>query len=109
PQGDVHRQRDLRPQARIEPAVKHAGPAALDTIDDLLARVRVNAGLTEKKRGTFYRKSSAFLHFHEDPAGMFADLKVAGDFVRFRVATRKEQAAFLREVAAALGDTPTSG
>jgi hypothetical protein len=36
---------------------------------------------------------------------MFADLKRGGDFQRFRVSTRKEQAAFLREVAAALGDT----
>ena len=31
-------------------------------------------GLIEKKRGVFYRKSRAFLHFHEDPKGMFADL-----------------------------------
>lgn len=85
--------------------MKHAGPAALDTIDDLLARVRAHAALQERKRGTFYWKSSAFLHFHEDPEGMFADLKLRGDFQRFRVSTRKEQAAFLKEVAAALGDT----
>jgi hypothetical protein len=82
--------------------MKHAGPAALDDIDPLLAKIRQHAELTERKRGTFYRKSNAFLHFHEDPAGMFADLKIDGEFERFRVSTRAEQAAFLRELATAL-------
>jgi len=85
--------------------MKHAGPEALDGIDDLLAKVRRHAILRERKRGSFYLKSSGFLHFHEDPAGMFADLKIAGEFRRFRVSTRKEQQEFLRRVAAALGDT----
>ncbi|MFI5315019.1 MAG: hypothetical protein ACHQ6T_04925 [Myxococcota bacterium] len=83
--------------------MKHAGPAALDQIEGLLAKVRKHAPpLNERKRGIFYCKSSALLHFHEDPAGMFADLKIDGDFERFRVATRAEQAAFLRELARAL-------
>jgi hypothetical protein len=86
--------------------MKHAGDAALDTIDELLVKIRAAAAdLKEKKRGTFYRKSSAFLHFHEDPAGMFADLKLGSDFQRFRVSTGREQAAFLRELSRALGDT----
>jgi hypothetical protein len=82
--------------------VRHAGSAALDELEDLLLKVRAHETLLEKKRGTFYRKSSAFLHFHEDPAGMFADLKVGGDWARFRVSTAKERAAFLREVARVL-------
>jgi hypothetical protein len=82
--------------------MKHAGPAALDQLDDLLARIRKHTDLREKSRGCFYRKSSAFLHFHEDPKGMFADLKVAGEFERFRVSTRAERAAFLRTLAAEL-------
>ena len=85
--------------------MKHAGAEALDTIEELLAKVRRHPDLVERKRGTFYRKSSAFLHFHEDPGGMFADLKLDGDFQRFRVSTRREQGAFLHRVAAALGDT----
>lgn len=76
--------------------MKHAGPAALDQLDDLLAKIRAHAELREKSRGTFYRKSNAFLHFHEDPDGLFADLKVAGDFRRFRVSTQAERTAFLR-------------
>ena len=54
--------------------MKHARDQDLDRIDDLLAQVRTLPGLVEKKRGVFYRKSRGFLHFHEDPKGMFADL-----------------------------------
>jgi hypothetical protein len=78
--------------------VKHAGTEALDQIDGLLAKLRGHETLLEKQRGTFYRKGSALLHFHEDPEGMFADLKIDGEFERFRVSTVREQAAFLREV-----------
>lgn len=54
--------------------MRHARDQDLDRIEDLLASLRALPGLTEKKRGVFYRKSRAFLHFHEDPKGMFADL-----------------------------------
>lgn len=82
--------------------MKHAGREALDALEDLLVKLRRHAALSERKRGTFYRKSSAFLHFHEDPAGLFADLKVRGDFARFRVGTARERAALLRAVAGEL-------
>jgi hypothetical protein len=54
--------------------------------------------LKERKRGAFYRKSAGFLHFHEDPAGLFADLKVGGDWERFRVSTPEEQSDLLARV-----------
>jgi hypothetical protein len=54
--------------------MRHARDADLDRLEDLLAQLRTLPGLTEKKRGVFYRKSRAFLHFHEDPRGMFADI-----------------------------------
>ena len=82
--------------------MKHAGPSALDEIEPLLAKIRKLEGLKEPRRGTFYRGPSAFLHFHEDPAGMFADIKLDGDFQRFRVSTRKEIDAFLARAARAL-------
>jgi hypothetical protein len=83
--------------------VKHAGPAALDQLEDLLARLRELEGLVERKRGLFYRKSSAFLHFHEDAAGLFADAKLDGrEFARSRVSTAAERAALLRAVKSAL-------
>ena len=83
--------------------MKHAGPDALGELEPLLREIRKIEieGLTEKKRGTFYYRGSAMLHFHEDPLGFFADLKVDGDFIRFAVNTKREEAEFLRRTGAA--------
>jgi hypothetical protein len=83
--------------------MKHAGPAALDRLEPLLERVRALPGLKETSRGVFYRKGRAFLHFHEDPAGLFADVRFAGaDFERLRVETVEEQAALFARLASVL-------
>jgi hypothetical protein len=84
--------------------MRHAREAALDTIEDLLVAIRRHQSLTERKRGAFYQKSAGFVHFHEDPAGMFADLKVAGEWKRLRVTTRREQKQFLSELSSVLRD-----
>jgi hypothetical protein len=65
--------------------MKHAGVAALADIAGLLAQLRALPGMVEKKPGIFYRRGQAFLHFHEDPAGMFMDVRVGGDWARFAV------------------------
>ena len=67
--------------------MKHATASSLDQLDPLLGQLRDIAGLKEKQRGIFYVKSKAFLHFHEDPAGLFADLRVARDWERYPVTT----------------------
>src|SRR5208282_1000070 len=82
--------------------MKHAGPQALDQLEPILAEIRRLEGLREKKRGAFYRGSSGFLHFHEDPAGFFADLKIGGDFARFPINSKSQTQTFLRRAAAAL-------
>ena len=82
--------------------MRHATPEGLDQLEPFLARLRELPGLTEKKRGVFYRRSTAFLHFHEDPSGFYADLRLAGDFERFRVETRAEQDALITNVRACL-------
>ena len=82
--------------------MKHAGPRALDELEPLLREIRKIEGPAEKKRGTFYYRGNAMLHFHEDPLGIFADLKVHGEFVRLAVNTKREEAEFLRRAAAAL-------
>jgi hypothetical protein len=79
--------------------MKHAGAETLDTLADLLDEIRRQAELREPKRGTFYRKSSGFLHFHEDPAGLFADLKLGSEYQRFRVNTPAERRALLQRIA----------
>jgi hypothetical protein len=57
--------------------MRHARDEDLDRIEPLLERIRAaGAGvLREKKRGCFYLRSKGFLHFHEDPKGMFADIE----------------------------------
>jgi hypothetical protein len=78
--------------------MKHASDAALDALDSLLAEVRQCQGLIEKKRGIFYRKSKAFLHFHEDPGGLFADLRQSDDWQRFPVNSPAEQEVLLQAI-----------
>ncbi|HEY2989099.1 MAG TPA: hypothetical protein VGL11_15310 [Candidatus Binatia bacterium] len=47
----------------------------------------------------FYLKSKAFLHFHDDPAGIFADVKLdLANYSRCRATTRREQEGLLRRI-----------
>jgi hypothetical protein len=83
--------------------VRHAGAAALDSIEDLLVEIRAYPGLRERKLGVFYHRSSAFLHFHEDPQGMFADLKLGDRFTRFAVSAPADRRRFVDALAVAAG------
>lgn len=67
--------------------MKHAGAEALATHGHILEYLRGYAELTERSPGVFYRKSRAFIHFHEDPAGFFADIRCENgrDFDRIQV------------------------
>lgn len=82
--------------------MKHAGPTAIGQLEPVIAKLRKLAGMQEKKPGVFYRGSSAFLHFHEDPAGFFADIKIDGEFLRFPVNSRGEIEALVKRATAAL-------
>ncbi|MDP1615989.1 MAG: hypothetical protein Q8S47_16190 [Phenylobacterium sp.] len=84
--------------------MRHARPDALHLLEPLLADLRALPGLSEKRRGVFYAKSRAFLHFHEDPAGLFADLRGAGelDFERFNVTDAEGRARLLEAARARL-------
>ena len=74
--------------------MKHAGPEALNTLNELLSTIRAR-GLNEPRPGSFYRKGKAWLHFHEDKAGLFADIRVGTEWERFRVSETEERAALL--------------
>ena len=87
--------------------MKHATRIALDALDPLLAQLRRIDALTERRRGVFYVRSSAFLHFHEDPAGFFADMRLGPAWARLRATTAAGRRALLREVRAALRDAGT--
>ena len=84
--------------------MKHAGSETLKVLEPLIAELRALPGIVEKGRGVFYLKSRAFLHFHEDPAGLFCDVRLdpAADFERRRVTTASERRAVLAEVKRAL-------
>jgi len=84
--------------------VKHAGAAVLDQLEPLLDRIRARGVLREKSRGIFYLRSRAYLHFHEDPAGVFVDIRAADgkDFDRMKL-DQAVEAEILARIAAAAG------
>ncbi len=76
--------------------MKRATPAALGELDALLGKLRSLPGLVEK-RGIYYHGSRSFLHFHEDPSGLYADVRAPhGDFARFQLVSKEDQAELLR-------------
>jgi len=84
--------------------MKHAGPRALAILEALLVQVRRLPGIVEKKPGVFYRGGRAFLHFHEDPAGLFADLKTGEEFERFALNSAGERNTLVRAARRVLGE-----
>jgi hypothetical protein len=80
--------------------MRHAGPQTLDQLELLLTALRRCPGLREKSLGVFYHKSKALLHFHEDAAGLFADLRTGSDWERFAVSTAAERRRLLTTVKA---------
>lgn len=83
--------------------MKHATSAALERLSQLLEQIRARDGIKERKLGVFYRRSKSFLHFHEDPAGLFADLTVGDGFDRYPVNTEPERQALLSAIDGVLG------
>jgi hypothetical protein len=84
--------------------MRHAGPATLARIPELLEELRARGVLRETRPGVFTLKSRAFLHFHDDPSGVFADVRLADDFVRLRVSTASEQSDLLAQIDECLGE-----
>jgi hypothetical protein len=72
-------------------------------LEPTLAELRKFDSLTERKPGTFYKKSNAFLHFHVDGSDFYADVKLNGaEFQRVRATTKAEQRALIGAVRRAL-------
>ncbi len=82
--------------------MRHARPEALDRLDALIVSLRAMPEINERTRGVFYRKSRAFLHFHEDGEALYADVRLGQDFQRLRVTAQNERAALLKAVREAL-------
>ena len=78
--------------------MQHAGPSTLARIAPLLADLRARPALRETRPGVFSLRGRAFLHFHDDPSGVYADVRFATEFVRMRVTTASEQADLLDRI-----------
>jgi hypothetical protein len=82
----LSRSLDLEPPERLK--MKHATEEGLRPITDLLDEIRREARVKERLTGIFYSRGKAFLHFHEDPRGIFGegirtpDLRSAGTSAR---------------------------
>jgi len=83
--------------------MRHATAEDLDRLEPLLAELRALPQLRERKRGSFYRGSRAFLHFHEDAGDLYVDVRLDSTFQRLRVTSDADQADFLARVKAAQG------
>jgi hypothetical protein len=64
-----------------------ATKATLAALDPWLAEVRALGipGLVEKANGAFYQRRNGILHFHEDADGVYADVKVDGEWQRVAI------------------------
>jgi len=64
--------------------VARAKKTTLQALDSWLDEVRKLGieGLVEKKNGAFYQRRVGILHFHEDEDGVYADVKVDGQWTR---------------------------
>ena len=78
--------------------MKHAGADTIARLTPLLEELRKRPALREKRPGIFYLKSRAFLHFHEDPTGIFADVRLEEDFTRLPSTQRAHWKALLKRI-----------
>ena len=83
--------------------MKHATAETLSALAPLLQELRKRERLVERTPGAFYLRSKAFLHFHDDISGIYADVKLDFEsFTRLRVTSDEEQKSLLSSIDEAL-------
>ena len=88
--------------------MKHAGAGALEALNDLLMNLRARTDLVERRPGIFYVRGRAFLHFHEDRTGLFADLRDGREWRRLAVNDPGERANLLSAVGRTIREGSTT-
>ena len=78
--------------------IARAGPATFARISRLLEELRDHPLLREPRSGVFYLESREILHFHDNPSGVWADLRLGGEIVRLPVTSRSEQLELLGRI-----------
>ena len=72
--------------------------AALEQIAPLLDVLRANPALREVRPTAFHLDGRDFVHFHDEPGGVVADVRLTRGVVRMRVSTDPEQAELLERI-----------
>ena len=67
-------------------------------LSEVRESLRRRTALVEKRPGIFYVRGKAFLHFHEDRVGIFADVRDHGNWRRFPANSAAERATLLAAV-----------
>jgi len=75
--------------------MRHAREPALADLEDVISALRAMPQLRERTHGVFYLRARSFTHFHEDPAGLFADLRDGDGFQRYPVDNRAQRQVFI--------------
>jgi hypothetical protein len=70
----------------------------LDRIAPLLEVLRAHPALREPRPTVFQLNSRDFLHFHDEPEGIFADVRLTSGFVRLPVSSHIEQLELLEQI-----------
>jgi hypothetical protein len=70
----------------------------LDRIAPLLEAFRAHPALREARPTAFQLNDRDFLHFHDEPEGGFADVRLAKGFVRLPVSSHSEQLELLERI-----------
>ena len=78
--------------------MSRAKKSTLQQLEPWLQEVRALGidGLVEKANGAFYKRRVGILHFHEDGDGVYADVKVDGDWQRVQIDRADGKRAVLR-------------
>lgn len=72
--------------------------AALARIAPLLAVLRANRALREIQPTTFHLNGRDFVHFHDHPDGVVADVRLSKGIVRMPVSSPEGQAELLERI-----------
>ena len=70
----------------------------LQCIAPLLEVLRAYPELREVRLTAFHLNGRDFIHFHDEPEGIFADVRLAKGRIRMPVSTRSEQAELLARI-----------
>ena len=71
---------------------------ALDEIAPLLAVLRANRALHEVRPTEFHLDGHDFVHFHDNPSGVVADVRLKTGRVSMRASSKEEQADLLERI-----------